>query len=127
MSTGYPQALVGWAIFTSFGSIALAICAVLWVRFQNLRLFAALARMQSALSDMERTERLTPSKLAQLSDVQEALTRAEELLAKVNRREIARAKRRSDDGTFESATAGSLKDQLRAKAGLRAGQPALHS
>lgn len=83
--------------------------------------------MRSALSDVERSERLTPSKLAQLSDVNEALARAEDLLSKVNRREIARAKARTDDGTFAAPTVSTLKDQLRAKAGLRAGQPALHS
>lgn len=111
-----------------FGSIVLAICAGLWAIFLNYRLSVRLARLQSSLYAMEHSERLTPSKLAQLSDVNEALARAEDLLLKLNRREIARAKKRADDGTFaEPATGATLKDQLRAKAGLRAGQPALHS
>jgi len=117
-----------WMISTLFASIVLAICAALWAIFLNFRHSAALAQLRSALFDLERSERLTPSKLAQLSEFQEAVNRAEELLTKVNRREIARAKRRADDGTFvETSGSGTLKDQLRVKAGLRAGKPPLHS
>jgi hypothetical protein len=69
---------------------------------------------------------LTPSKLAALAEFSEALTRAEELLAKVNRREIARAKSRADDGTYIKPNGATTKDQLRMRAGLVAGRPAPH-
>lgn len=116
-----------WLISSFFLSNVLAICAGLWAISRSLRLSAELARLQSQLSELERSERLTPSRLAQLAEVNESLNRAEELLAKVNRREIARAKARSEDGTYAAPVAGTIKDQLRLKAGLRAGQPALHS
>jgi hypothetical protein len=81
----------------------------------------------SRLSGLESTERLTPSKLATLAEFSEALTRCEELLIKVNRREVARAKARADDGTYLAPTGGTLKEQLRRQAGLRAGVAPNHS
>lgn len=87
------------------------------------------ARFSGTLSQLERTERLTPSRLAELAEFREALSRCEQLLEKVNRREIAAAKRRADDGTFapNGGDVASLKDALRRKAGLKAGEPARHS
>jgi len=79
------------------------------------------------ISEMEKAERLTPSKLAALSEFNEALQRCEELLLKVNRREIARAKARASDGSYVGPNgAGETKEQLRARAGLLAGRPAPH-
>lgn len=115
-----------WAIFTLFLLTGLAFCASAYVLRRCIALSATLASVNSRLSAVETQERLTPSKLAALSEFSDALTRAEELLLKVNRREIARAKKRSDDGTFTVNGAASLKDQLRARAGLRAGMPAPH-
>lgn len=79
------------------------------------------------MSNVERSERLTPARLAQLAEVNTALDRAEQLLLKVNRREIAAAKKRDSDGTYISGANGSDKDALRRRAGLRAGHPAPHS
>jgi Asp-tRNA(Asn)/Glu-tRNA(Gln) amidotransferase A subunit family amidase len=115
-----------WLISSAFLSIFLAICAVLWAVSVTFRLSATIARVQSQLSDLQKTERLTPSRIAQLSEFNEALNRAEELLVKVNRREIARSKARDTDGTFTGSPAA-LKDHLRQKAGLRAGQHPMHS
>lgn len=92
------------------------------------RLSAEIATFSSALSDLERSERLTPSKLAELAEFKESVSRAEDLLVKVNRREIARAKRRDDEGQFTgNGNVASIKDQLRARAGLVAGRPAPHA
>lgn len=114
-----------WAIFAFFLLTALACCASALAIVACNRLYATVASVNSRLSEVETSERLTPSKLAALAEFSEALTRAEELLLKVNRREVARAKRRADDGTFTDQ-GGNLKDQLRIRAGLRAGQPARH-
>lgn len=116
-----------WAIFALFLLTAGACCASAYAIRRCIALSATVASVSSRCSAVETQERLTPSKLAALSEFSEALTRAEELLLKVNRREIARAKKRDDDGTFTVNGAQSLKDQLRARAGLRAGQPAPHS
>jgi hypothetical protein len=115
-----------WVIFALFLLTAAACCASAYALRRCTVLSATLANVLSRCSALETQERLTPSKLAALSEFSEALTRAEELLLKVNRREIARAKKRSDDGTFTVNGAESLKDQLRRRAGLRAGQPAPH-
>jgi len=82
--------------------------------------------MERRLAAWEKSERLTPQRLAELAEVNEAVKRAEELLVKVNRREIARAKPRAEDGTYTPWANGSDKDALRRRAGLRAGQPAPH-
>jgi len=115
-----------WAIFALFLLTAGAFSASVYALRRCIALSAMLVSVSSRCSDLETQERLTPSKLAALSEFSEALTRAEELLLKVNRREIARAKKRSDDGTFSANGSDSLKDQLRRRAGLRAGEPAPH-
>jgi hypothetical protein len=115
-----------WAIFALFLLTAVALSASGLALVTVNRAYATIASVQSRLSEMETAERLTPSKLAALSEFNEALTRCEELLLKVNRREVARAKKRSDDGTFALNGSASLKDQLRARANLRAGEPARH-
>ena len=116
-----------WAIFALFLLTAGALCASGLAIARVNRAYAVIASVQSQLSALETSERLTPSKLAALSEFKEALTRCEELLIKVNRREIARAKPRDDDGTYAKPVNGAtLKDQLRIRAGLRAGLPAPH-
>lgn len=117
-----------WLTFASFLLAAGAATAALKALFSWEKLSATVARLSGELSTMERTERLTPSKLAELAEFREALDRCEQLLEKVNRREIARSKPRADDGTFtQTGDVASLKDALRKRAGLRAGQPAPHS
>jgi len=85
-----------------------------------------LMALERRLASWEKSERLTPQRLAELAEVSEAVKRAEELLVKVNRREIARAKPRAEDGEFRPWANGSDKDALRRRAGLVAGQPAPH-
>ena len=87
----------------------------------------AVHRLRAMFQAFETSERMTPTKFAQLVEVNEALQRAEELLVKVNRREVARAKRRDDAGQFVPSGPESLKDHLRRQAGLRAGKPAPHA
>jgi len=115
-----------WAIFALFLLTAGALCVSGLAIARVNRACAASASALSKLSDLETSERLTPSKLAALSEFNEALTRCEELLVKVNRREIARAKARADDGTYVKPNGAMTKDQLRAMAGLVAGRPAPH-
>lgn len=110
-----------------FASILLTIGAVIASVFALLtarRAFATAAHCSGSIREWEKTERLTPSKLAELAEFNDAVKRSEELLAKVNRREIARAKQRDAEGQF--ATSSGSKDDLRRIAGLRAGQPARH-
>lgn len=115
-----------WAIFAFCLLTALALSASTYALRRCTALSATLASVKSRLSEVETAERLTPSKLVALQEFSEALTRCEELLVKVNRREIARAKKRSDDGTFTVNGSESLKDQLRRRAGLRAGEIPKH-
>ncbi len=119
-----------WAIFALFLLTGVAFSASAYALRRITALSATIANALSKLSEVETSERLTPSKLAALSEFNEALTRAEELLVKVNRREIARAKKDETSGKFVHRANGSggltLKDQLRAQAGLRAGMPAPH-
>lgn len=115
-----------WGIFALCLLTGAAFFASGYAIRRCIALSATLASVSSRCSELEMGERLTPSKLAALSEFSEALTRAEELLLKVNRREIARAKKRSDDGTFTVNGSESLKDQLRRRAGLRAGEVPKH-
>jgi len=85
-----------------------------------------LQQCEQQLAQLERSERLTPTRLAELGELREAVNRADALLTKVNRREIAAAKRRDDEGQFSRAN-GRDKDELRRRAGIRAGVPAEHS
>lgn len=116
-----------WAILCVFLLTAPALYASASAYTTAKRLSATLADVQQQLLQLETSQHLTPSKLAALTEFSEALTRCEELLLKVNRREIARAKARDGDGTYiKSNGAGTLKDQLRARSGLVAGRPAPH-
>lgn len=134
MKQSYPQVIhrlnhgkmATWAIFTFCLLTGLACCASAYAIRSCIRLSATVASVSSRCSAVETQERLTPSKLAALSEFSEALTRAEELLLKVNRREIARAKARADDGTYVKVNGTETKDQLRMRAGLIAGRPAPH-
>lgn len=115
-----------WAIFAFCLLTGLALFASAFALRIAMTLSATIASVQSKLSELEKSERLTPSRLAALAEFSEALTRCEELLVKVNRREIARAKPRTDDGTYAKPNGAESKDQLRMRAGLIAGRPAPH-
>lgn len=116
-----------WPIFTFILLAAGAVIAALSALFLSARAYAIAARCSGEVLTLERTERLTPSKLAELAELRESIARAESLLEKVNRRAIAAAKPRGDDGTFRLPTdPAALKAELRKRAGLRAGEPAPH-
>lgn len=114
--------MTSWTFFLMTGA---AICASAYAIWVARTASATAAHVSWMISGLEKSERLTPSKLAEFAEFHEALKRAEELLVKVNRREIARAKKRDNDGTFVNG-AHSPKDELRIRAGLRAGRPAPH-
>ena len=117
-----------WAIFGSLSLAVVAVIAAATALFLLARLSATVVSLSGALSTLEKTERLTPSRLAELAEYRESLARAEQLLEKVNRRAIANAKPRSEDGTFApGGDVANLKDALRRKAGLKAGEPARHA
>lgn len=84
---------------------------------------AAYASVSARLSQMETSERLTPSKLAELAACNDAIAKADALLVRINQREVMRA-RRADAAPIASL---SDKDALRRRAGLVAGKPAPHS
>lgn len=114
-------------------SLAIAFAALVAALIVGVRLaqlaagFSAMVATTRGLqSDVANMKPLTSSSLAALAEMSEAVQRAEELLAKVNRRAIAASKNRMDDGTFGAVTATSQKDKLRAMAGLRAGVPPSH-
>ncbi len=85
------------------------------------------AALSSSFSRLETTERLTPSKLVELSETRDAITKGTALLKRINQREvmaerrvaIAESERPPDDPA-------QLKAYLRRKAGLVAGRPAPH-
>lgn len=85
-------------------------------------LSADLAAVSTRLGEIERTERLTPSKLAELADVQDAIAKGNALLKKVNSREVMRARRES--GELDAPV---TKEELRRRAGIIAGKPAPHA
>jgi len=119
-----------WASVLNFAALLTAVIAIanaLRARAAASEASAICARLSGIVSEWERTMRLTPSKLAELGELRAAVERSEELLMKVNRREIARAKARDETGAFARPNGATTKDELRARAGLRAGMPAPHS
>lgn len=111
------------ALFALFALLAALIAVGLTIS-QGRKLTALIATVRSMTLQWDQMQPLTSSSLAALAEMQDSLKRGEELLLKVNRREIANAKNRASDGTFN--TGATLKDQLRAQAGLRAGQVPRH-
>jgi coenzyme F420-reducing hydrogenase alpha subunit len=88
------------------------------------------AQSCSRISEMEKPRHSTASLLAASVELRESCERAETLLDRVNKRDAVRASReRRSDGTFSAASTlnpAELKQQLRVRAGLVAGQPARH-
>lgn len=102
-----------------------AAIAVAWTIRASRALSALAAEFYTWRSKVETTTLSTSGSLIELAEMRESLKRAEDLLVKVNRREIANGKTRAVNGTFDGGA--TLKDQLRARAGLRAGQVPRHS
>jgi hypothetical protein len=93
-----------------------------------LRAFAAIASLRGSLSLLEKSERLTPSKLAELADVHDAIGKGNALLKRINQREVMRDRRpESGNGDAVPSDPAALKAYLRQKAGLVAGQVPKHS
>jgi len=109
--------------FTFLVLTGIAIAAVLWLAGRDLRLELRLQELERMFAQLERSERLTPTKLAELGEVNEGIKRGEQLLKKLNQREVMRERRA--DGSYAHMN-GSDKDALRRRAGLVAGQPAPH-
>lgn len=122
MVLNWPLLIALCALLTAGIAIANAVNA----RRRASEACATCARLSGIVSELEATKPLTPSSLAELAELREAVTRAEDLLVKVNRREIARSKSRDEAGQFARLNGHTSKDELRARAGLRAGLPAPH-
>jgi len=100
-----------------------AIAAVISLRARRTasEASAAIAQLSGVLSGLERAERLTPSTLAELAAVRDAIDKGNALLKRIASRETMRDRR--ENPAFD---AGSSKDDLRRRAGLIAGKPAPH-
>lgn len=81
---------------------------------------ARLASISGEVSRLATTEHSTVSTLAELAEVRDAIDKGNELLKRVNQREVMRARR---NGALDF---GATKDDLRRAAGLVAGKPAPH-
>lgn len=79
--------------------------------------------LHELIDTIQRAERMTPAKLAELAEFQDAMSRAEALLKAVNQREVMRARRAAP---AEVHDLGNDKDALRRRAGLIAGRPVKH-
>jgi hypothetical protein len=111
------------SLYFALFSLIVALIAVGLCRGYAKTVFAMSAQVTGIESRLDQMPTLTPSLLVELAELKESLRRGEELLVKVNRREIANAKARAGNGTFSTVT---TKDELRARAGLRAGQVPRH-
>lgn len=121
--------VLSWSLIVAFAALVtagIAIANATRARARASEASAICARLSGTVSELEATKPLTPSTLAELAELREAVTRAEDLLVKVNRREIARSKSRDEAGQFARLNGATSKDELRARAGLRAGVPAPH-
>lgn len=125
LSTGYPQMR---AIMLTLLLVLLSGCALCgsFVAVKASRdTQGAVRLLGERLAELQPETPLTPAQVVQLAELKDALERTEDLLTRVNRREIARAKKREADGTY-ALPLGNDKDALRRLAGLRAGHPAPH-
>lgn len=121
-----------WLTLTLFGTATIASMLAVTIATANYRRTSATLRLLSAqiadacmrLSEIERTERLTPSKLAELADVQDAIGKGNALLKRINSREVMRE--RNQRNGIGNLDLGVNKDDLRRQAGLVAGKPAPH-
>jgi hypothetical protein len=89
------------------------------------------AQSCSRISAVEKPQHSTASLLAASVELRESCERAESILDRINKRDAVRASReRRSDGTFSETSISNpaeLKQRLRIRAGLVAGQPAPHS
>ena len=111
------------ALATSLSALGVTIAGRCLRRTREISdsLSADLAALSIRLGEIEHTERLTPSKLAELADVQDAIAKGNALLKRVNSREVMRARR--ENGELDLPV---TKEELRRRAGIVAGKPAPH-
>lgn len=116
-----------WTDLTpAFAMIVAAIALLQSIRARVLasQLSAAIASLRGQMSEMERTERLTPSQLEELAAVRDAVDKGNALLKRIASREAMRDRRESSVPT--PVDPAQLKAHLRRQAGLVAGRPAPH-
>ena len=114
-------------ISMSFLLSTIALIASAFAILAALRASAAIAKALGSLSSLEKSERLTPSRLAELADVRDAIDKGNALLKRINQRAVMAERRKEANGTdAEPSDPASLKAYLRRKAGLVAGKPAPH-
>lgn len=113
-----------FVLLTSLAVLLGAVAVLIAVRTATaMKAFSAeFAQCYGDLSDKVSKMHSTSSTRVELAEMHDAIGKAEELLKKVNQREVMRA-RRSGNAIDPAAT----KDELRRAAGLVAGKPAPHS
>lgn len=89
-------------------------------------LSAEIAVVSGKLSQIEQAERLTPSKLAELADVRDAIGKGNALLKRINSRETMRD-RHAQAQAVQAVDMPIDKAELRRRAGIVAGKPVQHS
>lgn len=110
-------------------AVLTALSACVLVTRQVNRLSADVASIWSAFASLEKAERLTPSRLAELAELNNAIGQGNQLLDKINRRitsqEWRDARKNNSTGTSaggsQEISGDELKRQLRQKAGLLRG------
>lgn len=90
------------------------------VKLRTDALSVRLAECYTKLSEIEASARSTSSSLVESAELRDAIEKGNELLKRVNQREIMRARR------TQAIDPGATKDDLRRYAGLTAGKPAPH-
>jgi hypothetical protein len=119
----YFRRMQPW-ILTSLSLIAMAFalsaCAVAIRTKATVR--AECATASARILQMERSERLTPSKLAELAEFKDAIEKADALLVRISQREVMRQRREQNTSTDTTSD----KDALRRRAGIVPGRPAPH-
>lgn len=116
----FPIAASLWALIVALIALSSARRAMRTASAHS----AALARISGIVSDLEATERLTPSKLAELAQVRDAVDKGNALLKRIAARETMRDRR--DGAEPLPVDPSELKARLRRQAGLVAGRPANH-
>lgn len=103
--------------------IVCALSACVLVTRQTNRHSVELASIWSAFASLEKAERLTPSRLAELAELNNAISNGNQLLVKINAKIVSqewRDARKAKESTETGSQIGSddLKRDLRRKAGI---------
>jgi hypothetical protein len=109
-------------LFLSLTAMVFALSACAVAIRTKATVHAECASASARILEMERSERLTPSKLAELAEFKDAIEKGAALLARINQREVMRARRETAPVNMTSD-----KDALRRRAGIIPGRPAPHA